>query len=533
MRHSTPRWIAAVTAALLIVPPAVAAAQDAGEEIERLEQAMAVLRDLARPSDESIPPDILAGAEAVIVIPDMIRGGFIVGGKHGRGVVSVRDRATRSWSPPAFVAMTGGSVGWQIGAESVDLVLLVMNRNGVERLLDNQFTLGGSLSATAGPVGRSAGASTDVSLGSQILAYSRTRGLFAGATLEGVSLRADDDANEDFYGRELDLEQIMVRRAPNSRAPLVVTQWADLMRSIAAFGDERRADRDSPAWPQDDRQAAGARRSAPERVNLAALVEDLDAFEGRYVTITAPVEDIFSRTLFSVDDDPARATRRDVIVINPQPVDRLDAVGTVVVTGVVYEFDRDDLERRLGAWRWDVGDDLLDSFDDRPVIIADSVRSTGREFVGTAAPRREAGVRIDDRPLPPAPLPPGGAFGGTLVTVDELLDDARDFYGRQVMITAEIEDVYSRTAFAIDDDRLLSTGRDVLILAPGLRGPVRDDLDVTIVGEVMEFDRGDIEDRLPGYRLDLRDDLVRAFDNRPVIIATSIRTRDGQELIGR
>jgi len=116
--------------------------------------------------------------------------------------------------------------------------------------------------------------------------------------------------------------------------------------------------------------------------------------------------------------------------------------------------------------------------------------------------------------------------------VAELLDRPRDFYKRQVMVTAEVEDVYSRTAFAIDDDRLVSTGRDVLIVAPSIRRSVSDDLDVTIVGEVIEFDRGDIESRLPGYRLELRDDVIRRFDNRPVILATSIRTRDGEELLG-
>jgi hypothetical protein len=100
------------------------------------------------------------------------------------------------------------------------------------------------------------------------------------------------------------------------------------------------------------------------------------------------------------------------------------------------------------------------------------------------------------------------------------------------MITAEVEDVYSRTVFAIDDDRLLSTGREVLIIAPSIWRPVSDDLDVTIVGEAMEFDRGDIEDRLKGYKLDLRDEVRRAFDGRLVILATSIRTRDGVELVG-
>jgi lipid-binding SYLF domain-containing protein len=504
---------------LLALSPTLSA-QRAADEIERIEKSMNVLRDLTRPSDNSIPSEVLAGAEAVVVIPDMIRGGFIVGGKHGRGVVSIRDRATDNWSPPAFVALTGGSVGWQIGAESVDLVLLVMNQQGVRRLLDNQFTLGGDVSATAGPVGRSAGASTDVSLGSQILAYSRTKGLFAGATLEGVSLRADDDANEAFYGRELELRAITVDRAPNSRAPLIVTEWADMLRTVtsrAYAGGDRR----TPTWGNPP--AREFESSAP-RVNLAALIEDPDAYEGRRVAISAPIEDVYSGTIFSVDDDPARSTGRDVIVINPQPIDRLDGSGTVVVTGVVYEFDRRDFERRLGNWRWDVSDAVLRSLDGRPVLVAESIRSTGRELVGTSA-RRPTTVDVDVDP------PFRSSFGGTLSTVAEILERPRDFYQKQVMVTAEVEDVFSRTAFAIDDDRLLSTGRDVLVIAPSIRRPVSDDLDVTVTGEVIQFNRRNVENRLIGYKLDLRDDVVRAFNNRPVILATSIRTRDGEELL--
>ena len=517
--HVTSRWLIAMGAILLFAPAPALPAQRAADEIERLQESMDVLRDLTRPSDVSIPSDVIAAAEAVVVVPDMLRGGFIVGGKHGRGVVSVRDRATNTWSPPAFVAMTGGSVGWQIGAESVDLVLLVMNRQGVNRLLDNQFTLGGDLSATAGPVGRSAGASTDLSLRSQLLAYSRTKGLFAGATLEGVSLRADDDANEAFYGRELELRAIALDRARDSRAPLIVTEWIDTLRTVTARAYPR-----SPGATWGDPPARGLDTDAP-RVNLAAIVEDPDAFVGRRVAITAPVEDVYSGTIFSVDDDPARSTGRDVIVLNPQPVDRLDGNGSVVITGIVYEFDRRDLERRLVNWRWDVSDEVLRSFDNRPVLIAESIRSTGRELVGTATGRR---VDIDVDPPFTA-----GAFGGVMTTVDELLERPRDFYRKQVMITAEVEDVYSRTVFAIDDDRLLSTGRDVLVIAPSIRRPVSDDLDVTVVGEAMEFDRGDIEDRLTGYTLDLRPELVRAFNNRPVILATSIRTRDGEELLSR
>jgi hypothetical protein len=199
----------------------------------------------------------------------------------------------------------------------------------------------------------------------------------------------------------------------------------------------------------------------------------------------------------------------------------------VVVTGVVDEFDRRALERRLIDWRWDVSDDILRSFNERPVLIADSIRSTGRELV--FAPGGRTG-RVDVGAEPPPTAP--GSFSGVMTTVDELLDRPRDFRRRQVMITAEVEDVYSRTVFAIDDDRLLSTGREVLIIAPSIWRPVSDDLDVTIVGEAMEFDRGDIEDRLKGYKLDLRDEVRRAFDGRLVILATSIRTRDGVELVG-
>ena len=195
-----------VTAALLAIP---ATARAQSDEEKRVTESMAVLETLVRAPDQGIPDHILTRAEAIVVIPALVKGGFIIGAQHGRGIMSVRDRETDKWSAPAFVALTGGSIGWQIGVQAVDLVLLVMNRDGVKDLLDNEFKIGANASVAAGPVGRQGEASTDASLSAQILAYSRAKGLFAGLSLEGASLRIDRDANEDFYSKALSKDEIV------------------------------------------------------------------------------------------------------------------------------------------------------------------------------------------------------------------------------------------------------------------------------------------------------------------------------------
>jgi len=177
--------------------------------VDRVDASIGVLHDLTATPDQSIPHRLLDRAEAIVVIPDLVKGGFIVGAKHGRGVISLRHGDRREWSLPGFVAMTGGSIGWQIGVESVDLVLLVMNRHGADDLLSDKFTLGGDASVAAGPVGRAADADTDAKLGSEIYAYSRTRGLFVGLNLEGASLKPDRDSTEDFYGRNIAIRDIV------------------------------------------------------------------------------------------------------------------------------------------------------------------------------------------------------------------------------------------------------------------------------------------------------------------------------------
>lgn len=177
-------------------------------ESERVRVAATVFEEVMSAPDNAIPQAILRRAEAVAVFPGTIKGGFIFGGHRGKGIISVRHADTGGWSAPAFLTLTGGSFGLQIGGQSADLVLVIMNRRGLDKLLQNQFKIGADVSAVAGPLGRDAEASTDLFLQAEILSYSRTRGIFAGVTLKGSSIRADEDANERFYGEKLDTRAV-------------------------------------------------------------------------------------------------------------------------------------------------------------------------------------------------------------------------------------------------------------------------------------------------------------------------------------
>ena len=231
IRSLRPSHVAALAAmALLAASPIPLAAQS--DEEKRIIESSAILETLVRAPDQGIPQHILERAEAIVVIPSLVKGGFIIGAQHGRGVMSVRDRDANTWSAPGFVALTGGSIGWQIGVQAVDLVLLVMNRDGVKDLLDNEFKLGANASVAAGPVGRQGEASTDASLNAQILAYSRAKGLFAGLSLEGASMRVDRDANKDFYGTTISTEDMVRGIAKTTPAG---SQWtATLARLVPA-----------------------------------------------------------------------------------------------------------------------------------------------------------------------------------------------------------------------------------------------------------------------------------------------------------
>ncbi len=221
---------AVLLAALTVAAPAMAQSDQA----DRVREAGIVLSEIVAASDKAIPESILQKAEAIAIFPSTIKGAFIVGATRGRGVISVRD-TSGAWSNPAFLTLTGGSVGFQIGGQAVDIVLVVMNRRGVDNLLMNQFEIGGEASATAGPVGRDTAASTDVQLRAQILSYSRSRGLFAGVSLKGAAIRADEDSNAAFYGTKFRTRDIVLDgKGTQPQSADAVGQWLDALQKYAA-----------------------------------------------------------------------------------------------------------------------------------------------------------------------------------------------------------------------------------------------------------------------------------------------------------
>jgi lipid-binding SYLF domain-containing protein len=190
------KWIIAVT--LLFIASAAMAASAREESIERLSKATQVLHQIMDAPDKGVPEEVLNSAKCIVVVPHLVKGGFIVGAKHGRGVATCR--TSTGWSAPAFISVGGGSWGLQIGVEGVDLVMLVMNDQGLQHLLSSKFQISGEGSAAAGPVGRHASAGTDWKLNTEMLTYSRSKGAFAGLTLEGAVIEKDDDSTTAVYG---------------------------------------------------------------------------------------------------------------------------------------------------------------------------------------------------------------------------------------------------------------------------------------------------------------------------------------------
>jgi SH3 domain-containing YSC84-like protein 1 len=186
-------------AVLLAVAGATSTLADTPKE--RFENTTIVLREIMTAPDRGIPRDLLDQAHCVVVVPGVKSGAFIVGGKYGRGYALCRSPHAAGWGPPAAVRIEGGSFGFQIGGSETDLILLVMNQRGMHKLLKSKFTLGGEASVAAGPVGRNSTAQTDAQMAAKILSYSRSRGVFAGVSLQGATLRQDLDENERLYGR--------------------------------------------------------------------------------------------------------------------------------------------------------------------------------------------------------------------------------------------------------------------------------------------------------------------------------------------
>jgi len=215
------RQVMLVGTTLLASAVVMSAAVNKGQR-ERIEDAAAVLREIHQAPDKDVPEDLWEKASCVAVIPSVKKAAFIVGGEYGKGIISCRNGA--GWSAPAFMLLEKGSFGFQLGAESVDLVLLVMNERGVNHLLQDKVALGGEASVAAGPVGRDTRAMTDAQLKSEILSYSRSQGLFAGIDLTGGVLKPDGDDNRDLYGRDIAPRDILHAKglvAPAAAAPFM------------------------------------------------------------------------------------------------------------------------------------------------------------------------------------------------------------------------------------------------------------------------------------------------------------------------
>ena len=212
---------------------------------ERLKESADVFQDIMGTPDKGIPQDLLDKSQCVVIVPGMKKAAFVVGGQYGRGFAMCRNPGGTGWGAPAAVRIEGGSVGFQIGGSSTDVVMLVMNKHGMEKLLQDKFTIGADASAAAGPVGRTAAASTNVRMDAEILAWSRAKGLFAGISLNGATMRNDLDQNKELYGSAVTNREVITsnRKPPAAAAPLIAALDKYSMRQEGSNAD-RSADHD-------------------------------------------------------------------------------------------------------------------------------------------------------------------------------------------------------------------------------------------------------------------------------------------------
>jgi len=202
----------------------------------RLQAAGLVMNEIMAAPDKGIPEEVLNGAKCVAVVPTMAKGAFIVGGEHGRGVVTCR--TGHGWSAPAFISIGGGNFGFQAGGQSVDLVILFMNDKGVQGLLSSKFELSGEASATAGPVGRHASAGTDWKMNTEALSYSRTKGLFAGVAVDGAKIQQDNDSTVAFYGKDVSFHKTL---SGDVHAPASSDSFLDAVRAAVTKANQHEA----------------------------------------------------------------------------------------------------------------------------------------------------------------------------------------------------------------------------------------------------------------------------------------------------
>src|ERR1043166_1152894 len=229
-----------ILAATLAIMPLLAKNNEAGK---RLDEATAGFSEGMAAPDKSIPQEMLENAHCIVIVPSLKTAAFIVGGKYGKGYVSCRNKSGSGWSAPGTVRIEGGSVGFQIGGSTTDLIMLVMSERGADKLLSSKFTLGAEGSVAAGPVGRTATAQTDAQMHAEILSWSRSQGLFAGLALEGATLRQDLDDNASLYGKKLENRDIVTGgvRAPQAAAKLIaqLNKYSARERTSKSTGSSR------------------------------------------------------------------------------------------------------------------------------------------------------------------------------------------------------------------------------------------------------------------------------------------------------
>ena len=284
-RHPSLRpSIYVLPAALLILASFAYAAVVEETPDHRLRNAHTIFHEMAREPDKGIPLNLFDEAKCVIIIPAVKKGAFIVGGKYGRGFASCRKGERGQFGAPAGIRIEGGSYGLQIGGSSTDVFMLITNESGMQRLLSDKFTIGGEAAATAGPVGRNASANTDVLLHAEIISWSRARGLFAGVSLEGSTLRPDDSENRKLYGRDISNKEILQGKVPFPPAgrQLIVT-----------------LNRYSGTTPEREREDVSASLRTSGRVTLKAV-----HFASGKADITSDSEDSLDKAAQVLKDNP-------------------------------------------------------------------------------------------------------------------------------------------------------------------------------------------------------------------------------------
>ena len=227
IRKAAPSALLALATASFLLAPAISRAKEVSKEAQRVDAARLVFQEISKSPDANIPKQLLDQAKCVAIFPGMIKGALGWGARMGRGVMSCRD-ASGHWGPPVFLRVAGGSWGLQVGVEKTDLLLFVMNEEGARALEQSEWTLGGKGSVAAGPVGRSGEAATDIRLDAQIYSYSRSRGLFAGLSLEGARLSTDKEAMRRYYGANVDTKAVLF----DHQAPTTPPSAQALMESL-------------------------------------------------------------------------------------------------------------------------------------------------------------------------------------------------------------------------------------------------------------------------------------------------------------